>query len=235
LASILDCPGGTDGFAKLENGTHLTDHERPRISATKEPVQSGKAIFRSAAIHRETGDSIQEEAEQISLKVGDKAHKHVGSYSAAQEDRMSHIIACDPGWSGAFVSLKSQVGMPDSAYGIVTVLELHRMAFEQPPILVIEQVGGFAGKGQPGSAMFRFGENFGLVIGAAIALGYRVERVTPQKWIKAHGLGTRGQLTKSEWKRKLKARAQELFPQLKVTLETADALLILDAKVRGLI
>lgn len=146
---------------------------------------------------------------------------------------MKEIIACDPGWSGAFASRDGIFNpMPDCPSGIVALLNSLR---NHGNTLVIEQVGGFAGKGQPGSAMFRFGENFGLVIGAAIALGYRVERVTPQKWMKAHGLGTRGALSKAEWKRKLKSKAQELYPNLKVTLETADALLILDAKVRGLI
>jgi hypothetical protein len=143
-----------------------------------------------------------------------------------------NIIACDPGWSGAFVTIYGVHSMPSTPNDIVDLLGVLMVGSS---VLVIEQVGGFAGKGQPGSAMFRFGENFGLVIGAAIALGYRVERVTPQKWIKAHGLGTRGALTKAEWKRKLKSKAQELYPNLKVTLETADALLILDAKVRGLI
>ena len=61
-----------------------------------------------------------------------------------------------------------------------------------------------------------------------MALGYRVNRVTPQKWIKYHGLGVRGQLTNTQWKNKLKARAQDLFPQIKVTLALADALLIMD-------
>lgn len=144
-----------------------------------------------------------------------------------------NIVACDPGWSGAFAIRDGLCHpMPDTPHGIAGLLVGLKA---HGTVLVIEQVGGFAGKGQPGSAMFRFGENFGLVIGAAIALGYRVERVTPQKWMKAHGLGTRGALTKAEWKRKLKSKAQELYPNLKVTLETADALLILDAKVRGLI
>lgn len=83
--------------------------------------------------------------------------------------------------------------------------------------------------------MFSFGENFGLVVGAAIALNYRVERVHPQKWIKAHSLGTRSGLKKSQWKAKLRSRAAELYPLFKVTLDNADALLILDAARRGLI
>jgi hypothetical protein len=69
-------------------------------------------------------------------------------------------------------------------------------------------------------------ENFGIVLGAAMALGYRIERVTPQKWQKELGLGTSKGLSKTEWKNKLKGRAQELFPNIPITLKTADALLI---------
>jgi hypothetical protein len=149
------------------------------------------------------------------------------------------IISCDPGWSGSFVRWSGPeidtASMPDDIEGISSTLKRLGGIGGHSTLVVIEQVGGFCGKGQPGSAMFRFGENFGAVLGAAIAHGYRVERVTPQKWMKAHGMGTRGSLSKADWKRKLKSKAQELYPQLKVTLETADALLILDAKVRGLI
>jgi hypothetical protein len=43
------------------------------------------------------------------------------------------------------------------------------------------------------------------------------------------GLGTASRCaSKSEWKNKLKAEAQRRFPDLKVTLKTADALLILE-------
>ena len=43
------------------------------------------------------------------------------------------------------------------------------------------------------------------------------------------GLGTAASCaSKSEWKNKLKAEAQRRFPQLNVTLKTADALLIIE-------
>jgi hypothetical protein len=57
------------------------------------------------------------------------------------------------------------------------------------------------------------------------------ELATPQKWIKPLGLpprkkGPKKNSGKTEWKNLLRARAQELFPQLKVTLWMADSLLI---------
>lgn len=100
-------------------------------------------------------------------------------------------------------------------------------------VCVLEEVSGFAGKAQPGSAMFRFGEHFGFVKGVIQALEIRLVLVRPQVWQKGFGLGTASACaTKSEWKNKLKAEAQRRFPQLEVTLKTADALLILEHAVR---
>jgi hypothetical protein len=77
--------------------------------------------------------------------------------------------------------------------------------------------------------MFRFGENFGFIKGAVQALGIRLVVVRPQVWQKGFGLGKASACaSKSEWKNKLKAEAQRRFPQLNVTLKTADALLLLE-------
>jgi hypothetical protein len=46
--------------------------------------------------------------------------------------------------------------------------------------------------------------------------------------MKGMGLGTKGKSSKTEWKNKLKGEAQRLFPSEDVTLDTADALLILE-------
>ncbi len=84
-----------------------------------------------------------------------------------------------------------------------------------------------AGNPAPGSTMFNFGRGVGVIMGAAMALGFRVETVTPQKWQKHFQLGlARDCASKSEWKNKLKAKAQQLFPHVEVTLKTADALLL---------
>jgi hypothetical protein len=84
----------------------------------------------------------------------------------------------------------------------------------------LEEVGGYTGKAQPGSAMFTFGRNTGFLIGAIMALGFRLEMVRPQVWQKVMGCMTKGDKNVS------KRKAQELFPSMKVTHATADALLI---------
>jgi len=67
---------------------------------------------------------------------------------------------------------------------------------------------------------FTFGNGFGHLEMALTAAGIPFERVRPQVWQKTLGCLTKGDKNVS------KRRAQELFPQLKVTHATADALLI---------
>jgi hypothetical protein len=149
---------------------------------------------------------------------------------------MKTILAIDPGLSGGLAV--RQFGKTDchampetlgdvfeliASFQIAAAVEGHAL------VCVLEEVGGFAGKAQPGSAMFKFGEHYGFVQGVIRSLGIRLELVRPQVWQKAFGLGTASRCaSKTVWKNKLKAEAQRRYPQLKVTLKTADALLILD-------
>ena len=81
--------------------------------------------------------------------------------------------------------------------------------------------------GQGGMAMFTFGKGLGHLEMALLSLGIKTNEVTPQKWQKHFQLGSSTKCaSKTEWKNKLKAKAQQLFPNEKVTLKTADALLI---------
>jgi hypothetical protein len=101
---------------------------------------------------------------------------------------------------------------------------------DKDTVVYLEQVGGYVGGGgQPGSAMFKFGQNFGMCLTVPRALGMKVITYTPQQWQKPLGIGTvRTAGGKTPWKNKLKAAAQALYPKVKVTLSTADALLILN-------
>ena len=67
---------------------------------------------------------------------------------------------------------------------------------------------------------FTFGQGYGNLEMALTAAGIPFERVSPQKWQKAMGCLTKGDKNVS------KRKAQELFPSLKITHATADALLI---------
>ena len=82
--------------------------------------------------------------------------------------------------------------------------------------------------GQSSKATATFARHNGHLEMALLALGMPTEKVTPQKWQKAYQLGSSKSCTKIQWKNKLKAKAQQLFPSLgkKITLSTSDALLI---------
>ena len=76
--------------------------------------------------------------------------------------------------------------------------------------------------------MFNFGKGFGHLEMALLCRRIPTMEVTPQKWQKALQLGTKGNKSNTEWKNKLKARAQQLFPNVPMTLAVADALLLLE-------
>jgi crossover junction endodeoxyribonuclease RuvC len=149
---------------------------------------------------------------------------------------MKTVVAIDPGMSGGIaVSRCGKVEcwpMPETQGDLLALVrEIRAAAVVEGGelVCVLEEVSGFAGKAQPGSAMFRFGEHFGFIKGVVQALEVRLVLVRPQVWQKGFGLGTASACrTKSEWKNKLKAEAQRRFPHLNVTLKTADALLILE-------
>lgn len=82
----------------------------------------------------------------------------------------------------------------------------------------IERVHSMPKQGVASS--FTFGRSYGFLRGCLIASGIPFEEVTPQTWQKALGCLSRGD------KNVTKAKAQQLFPSLKITHATADALLI---------
>ena len=90
------------------------------------------------------------------------------------------------------------------------------------------------GNQQSGSSSIVYGRNYGFIEGVVQTLGIKLHSVRPQVWMKSLGLGTKGKMSNTEWKNKLKSEAQRLYPAEDVTLGTADALLILEfATVRG--
>lgn len=139
------------------------------------------------------------------------------------------IIGIDPGANGGICVLAESGEvvevdkMPETPQDLLAYLE----EFKDGSRCYLERVGGMSG--QSGSASFNFGKGYGHLEMALLALGIPTMTVTPQKWQKTYQLGTKSQCaSKTEWKNKLKAKAQQLFPTLgkKITLATADALLI---------
>ena len=103
--------------------------------------------------------------------------------------------------------------------------------------VALEQVGGYVqgSGGNIGSAMFTFGRNYEMPLMAVVAAGVPLASITkvhPHTWQRSYPRmpkrepGEQPGAWKRRLKKHLKERAQKLFPGLKVTLATADALLI---------
>jgi len=89
---------------------------------------------------------------------------------------------------------------------------------------VIERVGAMPGQGV--HSMFVFGQSYGFLRGLLIAAEIPFVEVSPAKWQQALGCPTRGKLSKTQHKNRLKAKAQQRWPHVKMTLAIADALLL---------
>lgn len=105
-----------------------------------------------------------------------------------------------------------------TASDIVDILRISANSFA-----ILERVGparGRDGRKQGVSSTFKFGANFGMLQGVLASLEIPYELVTPGVWQKAMGCLSKGD------KNVTKAAAQRLFPSLKITHATADALLL---------
>lgn len=170
------------------------------------------------------------------------------------------IIAIDPGASGAIAWScfnGSNVGvmpMPETRRDTIDALrERTQGDFDsRPAVCYHEKINPFIPDGGA-SQMFAFGANVERCGCIIETLGVRLIEIAPKVWQKQLGLGssdrvrvpskteaTKEQIkaakafnahAKTEWKNKLKAEAQRRFPQLKVTLKTCDALLILECAI----
>lgn len=140
-------------------------------------------------------------------------------------------IGIDPGQGGgiAWVSSAGLVvanKMPSTVGDIVEMLGLFRPREDAGPFFAfIESVHAMPKQGV--SSTFKFGQNFGTLLGILSALGIPYERVTPGKWQKEFGLIRRDKNeTITAKKNRHKAKMQELFPGVKATHAIADAVLI---------
>ena len=146
------------------------------------------------------------------------------------------MIAIDPGGSGGIaIALPGQAAtafkMPETSGEILRKLELALAAGSNTAYM--EDVVYFTGTKIPGSRGIKYGVSWGRLEGMIQALKFRVVLVPPKKWQAILGLGKAKGIPKTVWKNKLKSEAEKLFPDLKVTLATADALLILECAKRG--
>lgn len=139
------------------------------------------------------------------------------------------IVAFDPGVSGGIaIGVDSPVlhPMPETAHDLAELIRCAQASADYPVEAHVELVGGFIGKAQPASRAFVFGQSYGQILGILAALQIPTHLVRPQKWQSLLGIGNSAGMPKHQWKAKLKQKAQQLYPSVKITLQTADALLL---------
>jgi Holliday junction resolvasome RuvABC endonuclease subunit len=140
---------------------------------------------------------------------------------------MKITIGIDPGKSGGIAWFNDDgphvEKMPDTVQGVWELIE--HIVNGSAPIYrhtefkaYIEQVHSSPQMGV--KSAFTFGNGFGHLEMALTAANIPFERIRPQVWQKTLGCLTKGDKNIS------KRRAQELFPHLKITHATADAMLI---------
>ena len=138
------------------------------------------------------------------------------------------LIGIDPGKSGGIAwgtkyELMGCVSMPKTEPDVCDfILAISKIGDAS---CILEKVG--SRPGNSARSMFTFGEGFGVLKSALYFAGVRTELCVPGKWMRALGIPKKKKTeTKGQYKNRLKQRSQQLFPKERVTLDTADALLI---------
>lgn len=148
---------------------------------------------------------------------------------------MKRILAIDPGASGGIVEVYpsgnvTAIAMPDDGdlRDMIRAFARNAEMEGDSAVCYLELVGGYiAGNKTPGSAMFNFGNGYGYLRGLLAANLIETRLIRPQAW-QAGIPGLFGVKEKPRRKRALKEHAARLFPTIKVTLKTSDALCIAD-------
>lgn len=147
------------------------------------------------------------------------------------------FIGLDPGKSGGIGFIWSggghpnAVSMPATERDIWDILRCARNDGNGGQIqsvhCIIERLWGYVGGRNSAPAMFGMGANYGSLRMALIAAGIPFDEVIPRTWQAAMGVAPRKKTeSDTQFKNRLKAKAQQLFPAVKVTLAVCDALLI---------
>jgi len=141
-------------------------------------------------------------------------------------------IGIDPGQSGGIARIVSDGKpvvwpMPVTTKDLWEILHVGCIQPEYKTIVFIEKVHSMPGQGV--ASTFKFGVNYGKLLGMLAALSVRYEEIPPRTWQKGLGIPPRDKArneSKTAFKNRLKAKAQQLYPNIKFTLKTCDAMLI---------
>ena len=144
------------------------------------------------------------------------------------------FIGIDPGGSSGAIAV---LGIEGDEIKANSHVEFSKLTLQEwcdwlssfkPPLCnttcVLEKVHAMPKQGVV--SVMTFGKNVGHIEMALTAAKIPFEEVSSQKWMKFYGMKRDKGETKTEWKRRLRERLQQLMPDLKVTNNNADAYLI---------
>lgn len=141
------------------------------------------------------------------------------------------ILAIDPGLSGGIAwcdreGITHAKKMP-SVEPDITALLRSIILLEQVKEAFVENPPLFTGRKVTAQSLCKLHRNLGYILGALDTLFVRTVLVKPQDW-QAHFRLGRKKDHGPKWKSVLATEARRRFPDLDVTLATADSLLLLD-------
>jgi crossover junction endodeoxyribonuclease RuvC len=147
---------------------------------------------------------------------------------------MTNFIGIDPGASGGMACIKDAYLPEIVNFKHATESDIAQAISSWHSggdcFAVLERVWASRGKGDRtmgAATMFSFGQNYGFIRGCLIAFKIPFEEVLPAKWQAEFSLKrTDTNESDTDKKNRHKAKAQQLFPTMKTTHATADALLI---------
>lgn len=147
-----------------------------------------------------------------------------------QAQQIEWFMGIDPGQNGGIAvvqddgTLVAVYKMPATEADVY--LKIKTLAKASIRLAIIEKVHSMPNQGV--SSTFKFGVGYGGLRMALVANQIAFDEAVPRTWQKALGVPARNTKTetKNDHKKKLLAKAQQLFPTEDITLATADAILI---------
>lgn len=144
---------------------------------------------------------------------------------------MEYFVGIDCGKNGGIIILNKDGGVLENVKMPPTMKELLDFLCKyggRETICYLEKVHARPGDGA--ASMFKFGQGFGWLQMALLAAKVKTVEVLPNTWMRGLGIKSKKKdETKTAYKNRLKFVAEQLFPEQRVTLWNADALLIAHA------
>lgn len=153
-----------------------------------------------------------------------------------------NVIGIDPGATGGIFAVDSKnkraLMLSCSSVDVETVQAIEEAVeflHESVDVVMLEKVHAFPGQGV--SSVFTFGERFGVIKGAVIALSLKMATVHPKTWQKEFSISVSSDAgTPAQRKKQLKNKsydtARSLYPSVEFKKDQADAVMLAEYALR---